>query len=62
MTHKLALILWKCFSLNILSSFNRLQAASWQHSQATLKKQYIFLLFIARCRAAEREKKRKTAL
>lgn len=61
MRHKLALILWKCFSLNILSSFNRLQAASWQHNQATLKKQF-FLLFIARCRAAEREKKRKTAL
>lgn len=62
MTYKLALILWKCFSLNILSSFNRLQAASWQHSKATFKKQF-FLLFIARCRAAEREKKKKkTAL
>lgn len=45
MRHKLALILWKCFSLNILSSFNRLQAASWQHNEATLKKQFFFIVY-----------------
>lgn len=56
MRHKLALILWKCFSLNILSSFNRLQAASWQHNQATLKKQIFFYCLLL---VAEQQKGRR---
>lgn len=56
MRHKLALILWKCFSLKILSSFNRLQAASWQHNQATLKKQIFFYCLLL---VAEQQKGRR---